>query len=84
MWLTKLKIAIVEKNTKKLDELMDEIPKFENIADVESALYLTLEATKLVEELKGQTSNSMIKIQNNIKYLKSTRHHTSMSLDIKS
>jgi len=84
MWLTKLKIALVEKNTKKLDELMDEIPKFDNIADVESALYLTLEATKLVEELKGQTSKSMMKIQNNIKYLKSTQHHTSMKLDIKS
>ena len=84
MWLTNLKIAIVEQDIKKLDKLMDEIPEFDNIEDMTSALYLIKEATNLVQGFKNQASDSMTQIQNNIKYLKSTQHHTSMKLDIKS
>ena len=50
MWLTDLKIAIVEKNIKKLDSLMDEIPQLDTNKERGEALYLIKEGlfTELV------------------------------------
>ena len=84
MWLTNLKIAIVEKNTDRLTELMDDIPQLEKKEDIEQAIYLTKEATALVQLLQDETSSSMKQMKKNIDFLKSTEHKTSNILDIKS
>ena len=83
MWLTSLKIAIVEKNTDKLDTLINEIPKLETIAEMEEALYLIKEASNLVTSLKNETSTAMKQIKNNLNYLKSTQHKSASKFDIK-
>ncbi len=84
MWLTKLKIAIVEKNIDLLDILMDDIPSLKKKEDIEQALYLLKEANRLVQELKNETSLSMKKIKTNIDFLKSTQAPVRNKLDIKS
>lgn len=84
MWLKQLKIAIIEKNTDKLDELLKDIPKLEKEEDIEQAIYLLREATELVHTLKDATSASMIQMKKNINFLKSTQVQTSNRLDIKS
>jgi len=84
MWLSNLKIAIVEKNTDKLNELMDEIPQLENKEDINQAIYLIKEATELVQSLQNETSASMKQMKKNIDFLKSTEHKISNRLDIKS
>ena len=84
MWLNELKIAIIEKNTDKLNKLMDNLPQLSEKKDIETALFLLMEATKLVEGLRDNTSASMIQMQKNINFLKSTQAPLTSSLDINS
>ena len=84
MWLNSLKIAIVEKDITKFNELMDEIPQFETQAEIEEALYLIREASNLVHNLKNETSTSIQQIRNNLKYIKSTQNKSKSKFDIKS
>ena len=78
MWLNSLKIAIVEKNTDKIDKLIDSIPKFNDLKD-----NILLE--KIIEnvKLKDETAESMMKIKKNLDFINSTQHTNTNSLDIK-
>lgn len=84
MWLTSIKIAIIEKNTDKLNLLLEESPKFENKQDIEEAMYLLREASELVHTLKDETATSMKQIKKNLDFLKSTQNPAPNTLDIKS
>ena len=84
MWLNQLKIAIVERNTDRLSELMDDIPQLEKKEDIDQAICLIKEATELVQTLQSKTSTSMKQMKKNIDFLKSTEHKTSNRLDITS
>jgi hypothetical protein len=84
MWLTKLKIAIIEKNTDTLSKLMDDIPQLEGEKDIEEAIYLLREATELAHTLQDKASASMKQIKKNIGFLRSTDIPTSKRLDIRS
>jgi len=84
MWLIKLKIAIVEKDTEKLSSLMDNIPKLESVEEMTEALYLIREAAELVYTLQDETSLSMKQIKKNLNFLESTQELQINKLDIKS
>ena len=84
MWLSKLKIAIVEKNTENLVKLVDDIPKLQSKQEIEEAIYLLREASQLVHSLKDETAHSMNQIQKNLKFLRSSEVSTPNSIDIKS
>ena len=83
MWLNQLKIALVEKNIDKLDELMDDIPQLKKREEIENAIYLLKEATDLVQGLKDKTENSMIQMKKNITFLKVTEVQKPSKFDIK-
>jgi hypothetical protein len=83
MWLTKLKIAIVEKNPDALNKLLDEIPQLENQKEIEEAVYLLKEATALMESLRDETKASMKQIKKNLDFLRSNDIPTSKKLDIR-
>jgi len=84
MWLNNLKIAIIEKNTDKLNELMDNLPQLTKKEEIEQAIYLLREASELVYTLKDETSDSMKQIKKNLQFLRSTEIPTSIRLDIRS
>jgi len=84
MWLTKFKIALVEKDTEKLSELMENIPKLESVDEMQEAFYLTKEAQELVSTLQSETATSMKQIKQNLNFLKSTQEPKVSKLDIKS
>lgn len=84
MWLSKLKIAIVEKNTDNLGELMEDIPKLQSKQEIQEAIYLLREASQLMHTLKDETAYSMSQLQKNLKFLRSTEALEPNSLDIKS
>ena len=84
MWLTRLKIALVEKDTEKLSELMENIPKLESVDEMQEARYLIKEAQELVYTLQNNTSASMKQIKQNLTFLKSTQEPKVSKLDIKS
>jgi len=83
MWLTKLKIAIIEKNTDSLDNLLDNLPKLDNEKEIEEVIYLLREANELVHSLQDNTSATMNQIKKNLQFLRSTDIPTSSKLDIK-
>jgi hypothetical protein len=84
MWLKKLKIAIIEKNTDALDALLDDIPQLKEDAEIQEAIYLLKEATNLVGTLKDETSSSMKQIKQNLKFLNSTKAPQQHKFDIQS
>lgn len=84
MWLTKLKIAIIEKNTDAIAKLLDDIPQPHNLKETEEAICLLKEASELLYTLRDETENSMKKIQKNLSFLRSTDTSSSTILDIKS
>jgi len=84
MWLNQLTIAIVEKDTDKIDELLINIPTFNNVDDMRSAQALLKESLVLLHTLKDATASSMKQLKKNIDYLNSTQTETINKLDIKS
>jgi hypothetical protein len=84
MWLTKFKIAIIEKNPDALNKLLDDIPQLQSPKEIEEAVYLLKEATALVNNLKDETKASMKQIKKNLDFLRSTDIPTSKKLDIRS
>ncbi|NCO01848.1 MAG: hypothetical protein GW906_08445 [Epsilonproteobacteria bacterium] len=82
MWLTKLKIAIVEKNTDNLNKLMDDIPQLEDKKEIEEAIYLLKEASAIVQNLKDGLDKSMKQMQKNIKFLRVTESTASSKFDV--
>ena len=84
MWLNKLKIAIIEKNVKSLNKLLDDIPQLENPNEIEEAIYLLREASELLHSLKDDTQGAMIQMKKNIDFMKSTQEQPAAKLDITS
>ncbi len=83
MWLNNLKIAIIEKDTDKINKLLDNLPELEKAQEIEEAIYLLREASELLHTLKDETSRSMAQIKKNLQFLRSTDIPTSKKLDIK-
>lgn len=84
MWLAKLKIAIIEKNTDAMSALLDDLPELHEAKEIEEAIYLFKEATTLLTTLKDETQVTMEKIQKNLSFLRSTEKPSSNKLDLKS
>ncbi|WP_373072024.1 hypothetical protein [Sulfurimonas sp.] len=83
MWVNDLQIAIIEKDTDKLDELLETLPEFKSKEEMEKAAYLLKEALALLYKLKDQTSVSMKQIKKNIDFLNSTHGDVKNKLDVK-
>lgn len=82
MWLKELQIAIIEKDTQKIDELVSVPLKFDRVEDANSAIYLLAEASKLLHELKDETKQTMIQIKKNIDFLNATKERSLGNFDI--
>ena len=84
MWLKKLRIAIIEKDTDTLDKLLDETPDLKGVEEVESAMYLLKEAATLLYKLKDDTASTMKQLKKNMEFLESTEAPKIRKFDIKS
>lgn len=84
MWLKQFKIALIEKDIEKLNNLADDLPSLQSDEEREEAVYLFNEASRLVESLKQDTADSMAQLRKNLNFLKSTQMNKSHKFDIKS
>lgn len=84
MWLDKLKIAVIEKNGDAIGKLLDDVPELKDKKEIEEAVYLLREASKVVYALREETSASMKQIKKNLDFLRSTDIPTFKKLDIRS
>ena len=83
-WLNKLKIAVVQKDTKLVDKLLDDIPALEDEKEIKNALFLLDEAVNIVQNLQNETAISMKQLKKNIDFLSATQSSVINKLDITS
>jgi hypothetical protein len=83
MWLTKLKTALVLEDIEQLSSLLDEMPQFETIEQMEEASYLLIQTKTLIEKSKLHTAQILQQLKNNLNFLKSTQTEAPSSLNLK-
>lgn len=83
MWIKKLQIAVIEKNTDAIAKLLETTPKFEDKKDIERVMYLLREAAEVVYTLKDETALNLKRLKKHIDFLNSTQPATTNKLDIK-
>lgn len=83
MWLTKLKTALVLKDIDSFSSLVDEMPTFETLEEMEQEAYLLQHLKTLLEEEKTQTAKTMQRIKNTLDFLKSTQINQPTSINLK-
>jgi len=84
MWLSELKIAVIEKDTDKINSLLDNLPDLKTKEESEEAIYLLKEASNILHTLKDETASTMRQMKKNIDFLKSTQEKAPSKLDLKS
>lgn len=82
MWLNALKIALIEKDIEKLEELSNAKLEFTTLEEMQEALYLIQEAEQLLTTLKNRTALSMQQLKKNIDFLKATQSQEYNKLDL--
>ena len=82
MWINDFKLAIISKDTNKIDFLVTQMPQFESLSEMQEAFYLLNHAKELLEGLKDETAKSMKKIKDTIRYIESTSTKNTVNLDI--
>lgn len=83
MWLTKFKTALVLEDFESISGLLDEMPQFETLQQMEEASYLLAQTKTSVEKYKSQTAHVLQQLKNNLNFLKSTQTEPPSSLNLK-
>lgn len=83
LWLDKLKIAIIEKDTDSMAKLFKELPEFKSLEEMKEAQALIKESVRLLLALKEESAIIIKQIQKNRNFLKSTQAPQKNKFDIK-
>lgn len=81
-WINSLKIAIITKDTKQIESLMESMPDFSSIEEMKEALYMIKEGIDTLEVIKSKTLLEMQTIKKNIDFLKSSTKEKTNLLDV--
>lgn len=84
MWLKKLEIAIIEKNTDEIALLLQTPRELADVDEMKRAQYLLEEALKLLTLLKHETVTTMNLLKKNRDFLRVSQVKTPNRLDIRS
>lgn len=84
-WSDRLKVALVAKDTNAISQLLDAMPEFTSLEEMQEAFYLLKQANTLLQTLKADTLTQMNQIKKNIDFLNSTQNNQKQNrLDISS
>jgi len=83
LWLNDLKKAIILQDVQMLDSLIDQMPEFSTLLDMEEAGYLLLTAKTFLERERSITLHSLSQLKNTIDFLKATENITASSINLK-
>ena len=83
MWLNEFKVALVQKDTDKIDLLLSDIPQFETLDEMKEASFLLKEAHTLLQLLRNEAKGSLVQLKKNIEFLESTHLEAAPKLNIK-
>ncbi len=82
MWLNQLKIAVVQEDTKLLEKLLDDVPTSLKDKELKQAINLLNQASVILHRLKDETSKQMVKIKQNINFIKNSQIDKKNSFNI--
>lgn len=83
IWLTNFKKAIILKEFKTLDQLINEMPIMDTLIQMEEAAYLLHHAKTVLEMEQSVTRISIQQLQNTIDFLKATENTPISSFNLK-
>lgn len=83
MWLKAFKIALIQEELPKLEALIESMPNFETLQEMEEAAYLLAQANELFTKHQEATSLQLTKLKQNINFLDVTATDPEKKLDIK-
>lgn len=83
MWLTALKTALALEEIDTVSLLIERMPVFETLEEMETAAYLLQNAKNLIEDKKVQTTKTMQQLKSTLDFLKSTQTDLPSSLNLK-
>lgn len=83
MWLTKLKAAFVLGQMDQIASLINEMPTFETLEEMEQAAFLLQHVQTLLEEEKAKTAQTLQQLKSTINFLQSTQTDLPSSLNLK-
>lgn len=83
MWLTELKRALILEETDTLSSLIDQMPIFGTLEEMEEAAYLLHQTATLLEEKKGDAARTLQQLKSALDFLKSTQTDLPSSLNLK-
>ncbi len=71
-WIKNLKIAIIEEDENKIDNLIQQLPQFNSLEQMQEAAHLMQEAYKLLKLKKDHAAASLLKIKKQKEFLQTT------------
>ena len=71
-WAKELKIAIAEENEVNIEKIIEELPHFNSIKEMEEAAFLMQEAHLFLSSKKDELASKLIKIKKQKEFLNST------------
>ena len=80
-WHNELKIAIVSKDPQKISTLIDTMPTFEKLEEMQEALYLFKEAYNVLNALRNETLSQREQVKKSIEFLESTASQQENAID---
>ncbi|MDO9056291.1 MAG: hypothetical protein Q7U69_07040 [Sulfuricurvum sp.] len=83
MWLTKLKTALILEDFETLSSLLDEMPQFDTLQQIEEASYLLAQSKTSLEKNRAETAHILQQLKNSLNFLKSTQTEPPSSLNLK-
>lgn len=83
MWLTKLKTALVLEEIDQISSLLNEMPLFDTLEQMEEAAYLLMQSKNLLEQQKSETAQALQQLKNTLNFLKSTQTEPPSTLNLK-
>lgn len=76
-WNNQLKIAIIEKNEEKIEKLIQTLPTFESLEQMEEAAYLMQEVHTFLSSKKDEFAHKLVQFKKQKEFLNSTILKTS-------
>jgi len=70
-WLNQFKIAIIDKDIQKMDELNSSMPEFETLKQIYEAQAYIQQAIQIIMDKQSELRENMAKIQKTKKFLNS-------------
>ena len=82
MWHSELEIAIIEKDTQKISDLINSLPHFETVDEMKQAHCLMAEAADLIDAMRDEALLTMKHLKKHIDFLRSTQDPHENRFDI--